>query len=82
MPPETIAISCLLPALMKGSYRKCGVSMPTLCPKNRNSTPTWNRLLPQRSWPWRSSCDESLFHVYCSRSKRIRLPSRKTDRQM
>ena len=32
--------------------------------------PTWNRLLPQRNWPARSSCDESLFQVYWSRSKR------------
>lgn len=81
-PPEIIAISCLLPAPMKGSYRKCGVSMPTLWPKNRNSTPTWNRLLPQRSWPARSSCEESLFQVYWSRSNRIRLPMKKTLRQM
>ena len=81
-PPDTIAISCLEPALMKASYRKCGVNMPTLWPKNRNSTPTWNRLLPQRSCPARSNCDESLFQVYWSRSKRIRLPSRNTARQM
>ena len=42
-------------------------------PKNRNRMPTWNRLLPQRS-RCRSSCDESLFQVYWSRSKRSRLP--------
>ena len=44
--------------------------------------PTWNRLLPQRSKPVRNNCEESLFHVYWSRSKRTRLPSRNTARQM
>ena len=44
--------------------------------------PMWNRLLPQRSWPVRSNCDESLFQVYWSRSKRSRLPSRKMVRAM
>ena len=44
--------------------------------------PTWNRLLPQRSVPVRSICDESLFHVYWSRSNRARLPMKKTARQM
>ncbi|MCY1547628.1 hypothetical protein D9M68_836970 [compost metagenome] len=81
-PPEIMAMSCLAPAAMKGSYTKCGVSMPTLWPKNRNRMPTWNRLLPQRSCPARSSCEESLFQVYWSRSKRIRLPSRNTVRAM
>jgi len=54
--------------------------MPKKWPKNRNSTPAWNRLLPQRSDPARSSCDESLFHVYWSRSKRIQLPTKNTVR--
>ena len=44
--------------------------------------PAWNRLLPQRSVPVRSICEESLFHVYWSRSKRARLPIRKTNMQM
>ena len=82
MPPETIAMICLAPAVMKCSYMKCGVSMPTLWPKNRNSTPTWNRLLPQRRLPWRNSCEESLFQVYWSRSKRAQLPMKNTARQM
>ncbi|KFB70804.1 MAG: hypothetical protein AW09_004082 [Candidatus Accumulibacter phosphatis] len=42
--------------------------------------PMWKRLLPQRSVPARSICDESLFQVYWSRSKRARLPIRKTAR--
>ena len=82
MPPETMAITCFCPAVMKGSYSACGVSMPTKCPKNRNSTPMWNRLLAQRRLPARSSCEESLFHVYWSRSKRIQLPMKNTARQM
>ena len=73
---------CLSGALMNGSYSQCGVSSPTKCPKNRNKMPMWNRLLPQRSVPVRSSCDESLFQVYWSRSKRARLPTRNTARQM
>jgi hypothetical protein len=44
--------------------------------------PMWNRLLPQRSWPARSSCELSLFQVYWSRSKRARLPMKNTARQM
>ena len=64
MPPLTMASSCLVPALMKMLYTACGVSMPMKWPKNRNSTPTWNRLLPQRNWPMRSICEESLFQVY------------------
>ena len=43
--------------------------------------PKWNRLLPQRSMPARSSCDESLFHLYWFWSKRIRLPIRNTVKQ-
>jgi hypothetical protein len=44
--------------------------------------PMWNRLLPTRSWRARSICEESLFHVYWSRSKRARLPMKKNPRQM
>ena len=67
---------------MKGSYIQCGVSWPNRWPKNRNRMPPWNRLLPQRNWPARSICDESLFQVYWSRSKRVRLPMKNTPRQM
>ena len=81
-PPATMASICFCAGVMKGSYSACGVSMPTECPKNRNRMPRWNRLLPQRSRPARSICDESLFHVYWSRSKRARLPMRNTARQM
>ena len=42
----------------------------------------WNRLLPQRRLPLRSSCEESLFQVYWSRSKRSQLPMKNTARQM
>ena len=51
---------------------------PNRCPKNTTSTPKWNRFEPQRNSPRRKSCDESLFHVYWSRSKRIRLPTKNT----
>ena len=37
--------------------------------------PAWNRLLAQFMPRLRSSCDESLFQVYWSRSKRIQLPN-------
>ena len=82
IPPVTMAINCLAPVVIKISYMKCGVSMPTVCPNNRNNTPTWNRLLPQRRLPVRSSWDESLFQVYWSRSKRAQLPIKNTARQM
>ena len=38
--------------------------------------------LPQRKTPARSSCDESLFHVYWFWSKRIRLPRMNTVKQI
>ena len=44
--------------------------------------PMWNRLLPQRRVPVRNICDESLFQVYWSRSKRARLPIKNTAMQM
>ena len=77
-----MAINRLLPALMKCSYTTWGVNMPKVCPKNRNSTPMWNRLLPQRRLPVRSSCEESLFQVYWSRSNRAQLPMKNTARQI
>ena len=81
MPPATTAINCFCEAVTKISYSQCGVSCPNRWPKNRNRMPPWNRLLPQRSCALRSSCELSLFQVYWSRSKRARLPIRKTARQ-
>ena len=81
-PPATTASSCFCGAVTKISYSQCGVSWPNRWPKNRNRMPAWNRLLPQRNCPERSSCEESLFHVYWSRSKRARLPMKNTARQM
>ena len=81
-PPATTATSCFCDAVTKISYTACGVSCPNRCPKNRNRMPPWNRLLPQRNCPARSNCDESLFQVYWSRSKRARLPMKNTARQM
>ena len=81
-PPLTIAIICFDPASRKFSYTKWGVNMPNRWPKNKNKTPTWNKLLPMRSWPALRSCDESLFQVYWSRSKRIKLPTKKTVKAM
>ena len=78
MPPLMMASICLLGVdRPRDSYSQCGVSSPAAWPKNRNRMPMWNKLLPSRNCLPRSSWLESLFQVYCSRSKRIRLPSRK-----
>ncbi|MCY1366855.1 hypothetical protein D9M69_537630 [compost metagenome] len=82
MPPDTMASNCFCGAVMSQAYRKCGVSRPTVWPNSRNRIPMWNRVLPHRSWRARSNCEESLFQVYWSRSKRARLPIRNTARQM
>ena len=75
MPPLIIASICLFGVdSPKLSYSQCGVSKPAACPKNRNRIPTWNRILPMRNCLLRNIWLESLFQVYCSRSKRIRLP--------
>ncbi|MCY1251905.1 hypothetical protein D9M72_657950 [compost metagenome] len=60
------------------SQTTTGVSRPARWPKNRPRMPTWNRMLPSLNWPRCSNCELSDFQVYCSRSKRTRLPSRKT----
>ena len=80
-PPATTASSCFCEEVMKIVYSPCGVSWPKRWPKNRKRMPPWKRLLPQRSWPWRSNWELSLFQVYWSRSKRARLPMKNTARQ-
>ena len=82
MPPTTIAISCLKPWRdAEASNTQIGVSRPTKWPKKITRMPTWNRFEPHISWRRRSSWLEPVFQVYCSRSKRSRLPSRNTVRQ-
>ena len=48
MPPTTIATSCFCGAVMKCSYRACGVSRPTRWPPRMARMPMWNQLLPSR----------------------------------
>ena len=81
-PPATMASICFCAGVMNSEYTAVGVSMPTAWPKNRNRMPAWNITLAQPRLPLRSIWLESLFQVYWSRSKRARLPIRKTARQM
>jgi len=46
------------------------------------STPTWNSTDPSTSWRRRSSCDDPVRQLYCSRSKRSTEPMTSTDRAM
>ena len=81
-PPAMMASHCLkvceTPSV---SNTAIGVSRPTKWPRKMTNMPTWNRLEPQVSWRRRRSWLEPLRQVYCSRSKRTQLPSRKTVRQ-
>ena len=63
------------------SNTQIGVSRPTKWPTKITRMPTWNRLEPHISCRRRSSWLEPVRQVYCSRSKRSRLPSRNTVRQ-
>ena len=55
-----------------------GVRSPTKWPAKSAKTPMWKRLLPKRNCLRASNWLESAFQVYCSRSKRMRLPRKKT----
>ena len=78
-PPAAMATPCFrLCDTPSVSHTQTGVSRPAAWPNSRPMMPMWNRILPKRRLPRCSSWLESDFHVYCSRSKRIRLPSKKT----
>ncbi len=81
-PPMPIAMPCLKLCEMPSiSNTQIGVSRPKKWPRKMTRTPTWNRLEPHINCRRRSNWLEPLRQVYCSRSKRSRLPSRNTVRQ-
>src|SRR3974377_1137179 len=77
-PPTLIAIHCLkVCEIPIASKIQIGVSRPPKWPRKITSTPMWNRLEPQNNWRRRRSWLDPLRQVYCSRSKRSQLPTRK-----
>jgi len=81
MPPATIATnSAWQPASHRAHATPRAGSAARQDAKKMPRTPMWNRFEPHCSCLRRSSCELSLFQVYCSRSKRIRLPTKNTVR--
>ncbi len=77
-PAQMAIIWCVMSDTPSARKTLCGVSSPTAWPKKMAMMPMWNRLLASRMLALDSNWLESLFQVYCSRSKRITLPTRNT----